>query len=209
MLSLLVVPPAALAWQEGPETNWWYIDPSYGGYHSSVPLVIEINGDPADWQVFNIGDTITVTGDLHSYAAMCAGMGNEAVTDAELTVSGPSGSGSDTAGDYDFDDNECAEVDTIKTLTISYTLTAPGTHTVYMYSYAEAASWWTGVDVDEAVDALLNFEVVIPFTSVGDCISTQIDTECDGWKGPLRAECVKAQIGYCHDLFGVPSAHTK
>ena len=157
---LVAVAPTALAWKEGPGTNWWYIDAVYEGYHSSGTLAIELNGNPAGGQTFVVGDTISITGDLHAYAAMCAGTGNEAYTDAELAVTGPSGADSDTAGDYDFNDYECAEVDTIDTLTITYPLTAVGTHTVYMYSYAEAASWWTGVDVDDFADDLLTFEVV-------------------------------------------------
>lgn len=162
MLSLLAATaPAALAWKEGSGTNWWYVDASYGGYHNSVPLVIELNGDPSAGQTFYVGDTVTISGDLHAYAAMCAGTGNEALTDAELTVTGPSGSGSDTAGGYDFDDYECAEVETIKTLTIAYPLTAPGTHTVYMSSYADAASWTVG-DYEDFTEDLLTFQVVTP-----------------------------------------------
>jgi len=156
---LLAAVPTALAWKEGPSVNWYYVDAQYGDYHVSIPLSIEINGDPSSGQTFNVGDTITITGELHSYAAMCAGWGNEAYTDAALTVNGASGSGSDTAGDYDFDDYECAEVDTIKTLTVTYALTATGTHTAYMYSYAEAASWWAEVDVVDFAEAMLTFEV--------------------------------------------------
>jgi hypothetical protein len=175
---LAVTAPAALAWKEGPGTNWWYVDASYGGWHNSVPLVIEIDGDPPAGQTFNVGDTITISCDLHSYAAMCAGWGNEALTDAALDVSGPTGSGSDTAGDYDFNNDECAEVETIKTLTINYLLTAAGTHTVYMYSYAEAASWWAGVDEDDFVEDSLTFEVVLPPLEVDIDIKPGSDPNC-------------------------------
>jgi hypothetical protein len=147
-LSLLLLAPAALA-------LWYAVDAEYGG-----AVTIEIDGDPSSGQVFCVGDTVTITCDLHSYAAMCAGWGNEALTDAGLEVDGPSGPDSDTAGDYDFDDYECAEVETIKTLTIVYTLTTVGTHTVYARSYAEAASWWAGVDVDDFVEDFLTFEVL-------------------------------------------------
>jgi len=158
----LIAAPAALAWQEGPGTNWWYIDASYGGWKNSVPLVIELNGDSSGGQTFIVGDTITITGDIHSYAVMC-GWENEAYTEYALEVSGPSGSDSDTGWDYDYSGSSYAEVETITTPTITYTLTAPGTHTVYMSSYAAVA--FAGWDVaDDYVDASLTFEVALAAT---------------------------------------------
>jgi hypothetical protein len=157
---LLVAAPAALAWQEGPSTDWWYIDASYGDYHSTIPLVIEINGNPADWQLFPMDTTVTITGDLHAYAVSCAGDGNEAYTEWHLEVSGPSGSDSDNDFDYDYSDY-CAESDVDTTLSITYTLTDPGIHTVYMSSYAAVAQYWTD-EADEFVDASINFVVYDP-----------------------------------------------
>lgn len=154
---------------------WYYVDAEYGG-----PLAIELDGNPAGGQTFNVGDTITITGDLDAYAAMCAGTGNEAYTDAALEVSGPSGSGSDTAGDYDFDNVECAEVWTIETLTVNYVLTTLGMHTVYMRSYAEAASWWAGVDVDDLAEDLLTFQVVLPVIVIDGCDTGVTDQLLDG-----------------------------
>ena len=47
------------------------------------------------------------------------------------------------------------------------------------------------------------------FDSVGDCISTLIDYYCSGLKGSQRAECNHDQQSICHDLFEVPSAHSR
>jgi len=155
---MLVLAAPALAWQEGPGTNWWYIDASYGGWKYSVPLEIELNGNPSDGQTFNVGDTITITGDVHAYAGSCAGWANEASTEWHLEVNGPSGPGSDSGSDYAYS-NYCAESEVLTTLSIAYTLTATGTHTVYMSSYAAVSQYWTDV-AEDYVDASINFEVV-------------------------------------------------
>ena len=149
--------PAALAWQEDC-CPYYYINASYGGYYYTAPLEIKLNGDPSGGQTFYVGDTVTITGAIHSYAGMC-GWENEAYTEYALEVSGPSGSDSDTAWDWVYSEVDCAEVETITTPTITYTLTAPGTHTVYMSSYAAVAYAESDV-ADEYVDASLTFEVV-------------------------------------------------
>ena len=164
---MLVATPVALAYQEG-SSPWWYIDASYGSYHNSVPLVIEINGNPADVQIFNVGETITITCDLHSYAGM-AGWANEAYTEWELEVSGANGISSDDGWEYDYSHVDAAEVETIKTLTITYSLITTGIHTVYMNSYAAVAydGWDAGEDT---VEAWLTFEVVEPVITKADVL---------------------------------------
>ena len=166
----LPMAPGAQAYKEGPSTNWYYIDAQYVGWHNSGTLEIELNGNPAAGQVFAVGDTITISGDVHAYAAMCGSIDNEAYTDTELSVNGPSGPDSDSAGGYDYEPVNCAEVDTDTTLTITYSLTDPGTHTVYMYSYAAVA--WGGSDIDEDfLEALLTFEVLENFVTGGGKIN--------------------------------------
>jgi hypothetical protein len=151
---------AALAWQEGPGTDWWYIDASYGSWKNTVPLVIELDGDSSAGQTFNVGDTINITGELHAVAASCAGGGNGAYTEWHLEVSGPSGPDSDSGWDYNQNNDGCAESDVDTTLSITYTLTATGTHTVYMSSYAAVSQYWEDV-ADDYVDASLTFEVAV------------------------------------------------
>ena len=187
--AILLSATPALAWQEGPGNDWWYIDPSYGNYHVSVPLVIELDGDSSSGQTFNIGDTINISVDFHAYAVSCAGTGNGAYTEWLLEVSGPSGPGSVGGNDYDNNNIDCAESDTDTTLTIPYNLTSLGTHTVEMSSYAAVSQYWTDV-ADDFADASLEFEVVLPlpqnrdqckdggwedfdglFKNQGDCVS--------------------------------------
>ncbi|TKJ38598.1 MAG: hypothetical protein CEE38_02530 [Planctomycetes bacterium B3_Pla] len=162
VVALLLASPA-LAWQESTGGVWWYIDASYGGYHNSVPLVIEIDGNPDTGQLFAIGGSITITGEISAYAAMC-GWDNEAYTEWGLDVSGPSGTDSDTDWDYVYSYEICAEINNTApptTATITYPLTAPGVHTVYMYSDAQVA--YAGSDVaDDFVDAELMFVVYDP-----------------------------------------------
>lgn len=155
---LAATAPAALAWKEGPGTDWWYINASYGGDYNSVPLVIEINGNPADGQTFIIGDSVTITCDLHAYAESCAGWANEAYTEWLLEANGPSGTVSSDDYSYDYS-NSCAETEVATTLTIDYPLTALGVHTAYVNSYAAVAQYYTDV-AEETFDASLTFEVV-------------------------------------------------
>lgn len=155
---LAVTAPAALAWKEGPGTDWWYVAASYGGYQSDAPLVIKIDGDPASGQVFAVGQTITISGDLYAVAQSCGGDGNGAYTEWLLEVNGPSGPGS--TGDWNYDHSSgCAVADVDTTLAITYDLTDAGTHTVYMSSYAAVSQYWTDV-ADEFANASLTFEVV-------------------------------------------------
>jgi hypothetical protein len=81
-----MVQSAVPAYEEGFGGDWYYADASYGGYRLSVPLVIKINGDPTDWQAFNLGETVRITVDLRAYASSCARWGNEAYTIATLEV---------------------------------------------------------------------------------------------------------------------------
>ncbi len=160
---MLVAAPGALAWQEGSGTDWWFIDASYGGWKNSVPLEIELNGDSAGGQTFTVGDTITITSDIHAYAASCAGAHgtphNEAITEGYLEVNGASGLDSIGNSGYHYNSPDCAEVETIDTLTIAYPLTASGTHTVDVSSKAKVRQY--GQDVaEETVDASINFVVV-------------------------------------------------
>jgi hypothetical protein len=177
-VALVVVTVPALAWKEGPGTNWYYVDASYGGYHNSVPLVIEINGNPAAGQTFNVGDTIAITGDLHAVAQSCGGGGNGAYTEWLLEVDGPSGP--DSTGDWNYDHSSgCAVADVVTTLAITYDLTALGMHTAYMSSYAAVAQYWTDVDED-FVDASLTFEVVMPVVIIDGCDTGVTDQVVDG-----------------------------
>jgi hypothetical protein len=173
---LAMTAPAALAYKEGPGTNWWYVDASYGGYHNSVPLVIEINGDSSAGQTFSVGDTVDITVELHAVAQSCGGDGNGAYTEWLLKVNGPSGLGS--TGDWNYDySSDCAVADEDTTLTITYDLTATGTHTVYMSSYAAVAQYWTDV-AEESVDASLTFEVVPAVIPVDIDIKPGSDPNC-------------------------------
>jgi hypothetical protein len=210
-LSLLGVgTPSAQAaecgWEHNPGENYYYLNANYGGDFVTPPLVIEIDGDATEFQAFFVGETVTITSHLHAIAQSCSGWGNEAYSIATLEVSGPSGPDSATTGDiYDWSDG-CAETDHAETLSISYALPSTGTHTVYMNSNAQISQMWGVVAVEKICEAELSF-VVVDFSSVGDCISTLLDTECGGMKGSDRAVCAKDQIGYCHSLFAVPSAH--
>ncbi len=169
VFALAVALLGALAWQEGPGTDWWYIDANYEGWKDGgAPPVIELNGNPASGQTFNVGDTVNITVDLHAYAASCGGDGNGAYTEWLLEVTGPSGPDSDSGWNYDHS-SSCAEVEVDTTLTIAYTLTAPGTHTVYMNSYASVSQYWTDV-AEESADALLTFEVAVPVPNKADVL---------------------------------------
>lgn len=48
-----------------------------------------------------------------------------------------------------------------------------------------------------------------PYASVGACISASLEQNCknQGLRGKARAACNAAQIGNCHAIFHVPSAH--
>lgn len=170
VIALAVAAPSALAWQEGPGVDWWYLDAYYEGWKDGGnPLVIELDGNPASGQTFNVGDTVNVTVDFHAYAVSCAGTGNGAYTEWLLEIAGPSGPDSDTGWHYDNQNSTCAESDTATTLTISYTLTDPGTHTVYTASYAAVEQYWADV-ADEFTDASLTFEVVVPVPDKADVL---------------------------------------
>ena len=166
-LSLMLLAPVSMAWQEGPGTNWWYINANYGGYYSTPPLVIEINGDPSAGQTFVVGDTVNITCYLHAYAVSCGGEGNEAYTNATLEVKGASGFDFDNEWGWDSSD-QCAEVETIETFAIAYTLTAAGIHQIYMNSNVQVAQYWTDV-AKETVEALLTFDVVMPMLIIDGC----------------------------------------
>jgi hypothetical protein len=148
-------------WQEGPSTDWWYIDPSYGDYHDSVPLIIELDGNSSAGQVLYVGDTVEITVDLYPYAVSASGGSDGAYAEWLLEVNGPTGYSSDTGFAYDHDpgDQGHAEVGTSMTLSISYPLTDLGIHDVYTSSYAAVSQYWEDV-ADEYVDASLTFEVV-------------------------------------------------
>ncbi len=55
----------------------------------------------------------------------------------------------------------------------------------------------------EGLDAVME---LVPF-DLGECISAQVEENCSGSHGKGRAECVKLQISFCHDLFSIPSEH--
>ena len=67
-LSLGLASAALAAWQEGGGTDWYYVDASYGGYHNSVGLDIQLDGDSSAGQIFYVGDTITISGDTWSFS---------------------------------------------------------------------------------------------------------------------------------------------
>ncbi|MCK4392019.1 hypothetical protein KAX17_03870 [Candidatus Bipolaricaulota bacterium] len=171
-LGLLVLAPASMAWKEGPGTNWWYINAQYVSDYVTGLLVIKLDGDSSAGQTFTVGDTVNITVELHAYAASCHGGADGAYTEWLLDVDGPTGYASDTGLDYDDDpwpyDKGCAEVETIRTLLISYPLTAAGTHTVYVNSYAAVSQHYNDV-AEETVDALLTFEVVMPMLVIDGC----------------------------------------
>ena len=216
-LILVIVPllllgagtPSALAasscdniWQEGPSINYYYLDANYADYQDTALLVIEIDGDATDFQTFNVGDTVTITSHLRAVAVSCSGGHNESFSIATLEATGPSGTSSDTTGNiFHFSDTECSVTDHEETLSISYALSSLGMHTVSMNSNAQIGQYWGAVAVEKICTANLSFVVVVPFTSLGDCVSTLIDAECDGLKGQDRAMCAKDEIGYCHGLF--------
>ena len=155
---MLVAGPVALAWQEGPSIDWWYIDPSYGDYQDSVPLIIELDGNSSAGQVFYVGDMVEITVDLYAVAQSFGGDGNGAFTEWLLEVDGPSGFSS--VGDYNYTDSSLGAVaDEQMTLNITYSLSAPGMHTVYASSYAAVSQYWADV-ADEFIEASLTFEVV-------------------------------------------------
>lgn len=170
---LAVAVPGAQAWQEGPGTDWWFIGASITDeYYKDADLVIKINGDASAGQTFYVGDTVEITVQLHAYAVSCSGGADGAYTEWLLEVDGPTGYASGTSFDYDDDPwpyvKGCAEVETSMTLLVSYPLTAAGTHTVYVNSYAAVSQYCIDV-AEETVEAWLTFEVVIPVLVIGGC----------------------------------------
>ena len=161
--------PSALAaavcdgWEEGPGTDWYYLDANYGAWKVTAPLVIEIDGDATDGQTFDVGDTVLITSHLRAVTASCSGGHNESFSIATLGVSGPSGPDSDTTGNiFDFSDTECSETDHAETLSISYSLSSLGTHTISMNSNAQIDQYFGGLSVSNDCTAELSFEVVTP-----------------------------------------------
>lgn len=135
------------------QAQFSYVDAEYGG-----PLAIKLDGNPADDQTFCVGDTISITGNIEAYATICH-WPSVAHTEWLLQVDGPSGPDSDSGWEHDYSGGiDCAEVWSVETPTISYTLTTPGTHTVYIGSVARVACAEWG-HLDFASD-LLTFEVV-------------------------------------------------
>jgi len=55
----------------------------------------------------------------------------------------------------------------------------------------------------------ISLSLTPPYSSVGQCISASLEQNCknQGLKGKARAACNSAQIGNCHAIFHVPSAH--
>lgn len=55
----------------------------------------------------------------------------------------------------------------------------------------------------------ISLSLTPPYSSVGQCISASLEQNCknQGLKGKARAACNAAQIGNCHAIFHVPSAH--
>ena len=159
---MLVAGPVALAWQEGPSIDWWYIDPSYGDYQDSVPLIIELDGNSSLGQVLFVGDTVEITVDLFPYAVSASGGSDGAYAEWLLEVNGPTGNSSDTDFAYDHDPGNLghAEVGSVMILSIIYILTDPGIHTVYANSYVAVSQYYNDV-ANETVDASLTFEVVV------------------------------------------------
>lgn len=164
VVAFLLASPA-LAWKEGPGTNWWYINAN-GSWKNTVPLVIKLNGDSSPGQTFCIGETITITCTVSAEAVSCAGDGQEAYIESTLSVSGPSGPDSDNNSSWDNTTPDCAYVGSVETRTVSYTVSAPGPHQAYVTSYAAIAQYPYGafplIEADEILDALLTFEVLPP-----------------------------------------------
>jgi len=169
VFALAVASSNTLAWQEGPGTDWWYLDASYGDYHDTVSLVIKLDGNSASGQTFNVGDTVNIAVDYHAYAASCGGTGNGAYTNWNLEVDGLSGSDSTSGESYDQQNSTCAEVETINTLSISYPLTTLGVHIVDMSSYAAVEQSWSIVGEDNAF-ASLTFDVIVPVPNKADVL---------------------------------------
>ena len=187
MLSLLVMSVStALAYKEDFTPFYYYVDASYGGYQNSVPLVIELDGDPSPGQTFNVGDTITISGDIHAYAEICTVAGNRASMNARLDVDGPSGIDDVIVSGQDIQSGSvCAVVDTIDTLTFSYNLSTPGTHTVSMNSHALVEALGFPWETSDNVSDSLTFEVIEPAVAVGSVSGGgQIHEAPDGLKRP-------------------------
>ncbi len=172
MSLLLVGAPGALAYQEGPGVDWWFVNASMvgGNYYNTVPLVIEIDGNATDFQVFTKDTTVTITSDIHAYAATAAGYygepHNEAITEGYLEVDGASGPDSIGLNGYHYNTPNYAEVETIGTLSISYTMTTPGIHTINVFSKAKVRQYNQDV-FEETVDASINFVVYDPTVTEG------------------------------------------
>ena len=205
VLSFSLVPaaPAALAWQEGPGTDWWFINASMvgGNYYNTVPLVIEINGNAADFQVFTVGTPLTITSDIHAYAATAAGAHgephNEAITEGYLEVTGASGSDSIGLNGYHYNTPDYAEVETIGTLSISYTVTTPGIHTIKVSSKAKVRQYRQDV-AEETVDASLTFNVVANFVTGGGKLNRATVSAPGPGKKP--AYTFAGTVGYLPDM---------
>ncbi len=162
---MLIAGPVALAWQEGPSTDWWYIDPSYGDYQESLPLIIELDGNSSAEQVLYVGDTVEITVDIYPYAVSSSGGSDGAYAEWLLEVNGTTGYSSDTDFAYAHDSGDDpiighAEVGTNMTLAITYLLTDTGIHTVYANSSVAVSQYSVNV-ANETVDASLTFEVVV------------------------------------------------
>jgi hypothetical protein len=173
--------PKSIIGNENIEFTLAYYGTFAGDYelHPDSHLDIQIDGDSSEGQVFQVGDTIDITGLVSSWAAIK--LYNEPETGQayvyeELSVDGPSG--------YDYDWYEVLDEGTGNNYTgasiyypanwtsLSYNLTHVGLHTITLYSYARVSgqTQYSGdVDVSDDAEITLDFWVG-PLLSIDDVI---------------------------------------
>jgi hypothetical protein len=173
--------PKSIIGNENIEFTLAYYGTFAGDYelHPDSHLDIQIDGDSSEGQVFQVGDTIDITGLVSSWAAIK--LYNEPETGQayvyeELSVDGPSG--------YDYDWYEVLDEGTGNNYTgasiyysanwtsLSYNLTHVGLHTITLYSYARVSGQTQNsgyVDVSDDAEITLDFWVG-PLLSIDDVI---------------------------------------
>ena len=146
----------------GTESEPYIVNPA-------LNLAISINGDPSEGQLFSVDDTIDIVGSVTSNAYIAAQTSGIAEIYFELSIDGPSGSTSDDYYDSDSGAGYLQAYVYKHEISLSYTLTNAGLHTITLYSWAhvEGDTNAGSVNVSDDEEVTLDFYVL----SVNGCAS--------------------------------------
>jgi PKD repeat protein len=159
--------PKSIIGNENIEFNLAYYGTMAMDYYinADIYLDIQIDGDSSEGQVFQVGDTLNITGLVSSEAAIHVSSG-DGVADvySELSVAGPSGSDSDSCSDHEEGTGYLdAQIYYLNEWTsLSYPLTDVGLHTITLYSEAhlEGQTEHEGY-VDESDDSEISLDFYV------------------------------------------------